>query len=55
MAIKLIKNIAANTKSANKVMREIEILRRLSQLEYNPFTFKLLDIITPDIPETEIK
>ena len=47
VAIKQIKNIFRNYYECRKVMREISIMRRLSNMEDNLFTPKLIDIVVP--------
>ena len=47
VAIKQIKNIFRNYYECRKVMREISILRRLSDMDDNLFTPKLIDIVVP--------
>ena len=47
VAIKLIKDIAKSTYGARKILREIVLLRKLSECPNNIFTVKLLDIILP--------
>ena len=47
VAIKLMKDIGKSSYSLRKLLREIIILRKLSEIENNIFTTKLLDIITP--------
>jgi CDC-like kinase len=47
VAIKLIKNIFRCTYAARLLLREIFILRKLTEMEENIFTVKLLDIILP--------
>jgi len=47
VAIKLIKNIFRCVYSARLVLREIFILRKLSEMEENIFTVKLVDVIYP--------
>ena len=42
----MIKEVAKNEHSARNVLREIYLLRKLSEIENNIFTSKLLDIIT---------
>jgi len=43
----MIKDIDKSTYSLRKLLREIIILRKLSEIENNIFTIKLLDIIIP--------
>jgi mitogen-activated protein kinase 1/3 len=52
VAIKLIKDINKSSYSLRKLLREIIILRKLSEIENNIFTIKLLDIIIPDFDFT---
>lgn len=47
VAIKLIKEIDKSSYALRKLLREIIILRKLSEIENNIFTIKLLDIIIP--------
>jgi serine/threonine protein kinase len=47
VAIKYINGISKNSYSARKVLREVKIMRKLSQIKENVFTVKLLDIIIP--------
>lgn len=47
VAIKQIKNIFRNHYECRKVIREISILRQLSDMEDNLFTPKLIDIVIP--------
>ena len=47
VAIKLIKNINKNSYAARKVLREIILLRKLSEVKDNIFTVKLLDVFLP--------
>ena len=46
-AIKLLKEPFRNTQTALQTLREIKVLRKLSQVEDNIFTTKLVDIILP--------
>ena len=48
VAIKLIKNFNKTSYKCRQVLREIVILRKLSQSKENLFSPKLLDIILPD-------
>ena len=48
VAIKLMKNIFSDEYSARKTLREIKILRKLSQVPNNLFTTKLLELILPE-------
>lgn len=48
VAIKLIKNFNHSSYKCRQVLREILILRKLSQSDTNYFTTKLLDIILPE-------
>ena len=50
VAIKYIEDAFDSIYTAKRVYREIAILRRLSSMENNIFTCKLIDVI---IPETE--
>lgn len=47
VAIKQISNIFRNSYECRKVIREISILRQLSEMEDNLFTPKLVDIVIP--------
>lgn len=47
VAIKLIEDIFKNQYSCKKVLREINILRKLSKMPGNVFTTKLYDIMLP--------
>ena len=47
VAIKLIEDIFSDTDVARCVIREINILRKLSKMEGNIFTIKLIDVIVP--------
>ena len=47
VAIKMIKEIDKSTYALRKLLREIIILRKLSEIENNIFTIKLLDVIIP--------
>lgn len=47
MAIKQIGDAFDHQYSARKVLREIQILRKLTFMRNNVFTTKLFDIITP--------
>ena len=47
VAIKLIKNCFRSVYSSRKVLREILILHKLSDIKDNNFTTKLIDIILP--------
>lgn len=47
VAIKQISNIFRNSYETRKVIREISILRQLSEMEDNLFTPKLVDIVIP--------
>lgn len=48
VAIKYIADAFENIHSVKRVYREIAILRRLSNMEDNIFTIKLLDVIIPE-------
>ena len=57
VAIKLIKDISKSTYGARKILREIVLLKKLSECPNNIFTVKLLDIILPpnfDIDSVEL-
>ena len=45
--IKYIKNVFDDIKETKQVYREIAILRRLSSMDNNIFTIKLLDVVLP--------
>ena len=47
VAIKLITKINKTSYTARKVLREITILRKLSESSNNLYTIKLLDVILP--------
>ena len=47
MAIKMIQNIFSDIYQCKKVLREIEIMRKLTKMKENIFTTKLVDIIIP--------
>ena len=47
VAIKLIDNIFKSEYDSKKIVREVQIMRQLTQMEGNQFTTKLYDIITP--------
>lgn len=53
MAIKYIEDAFDSIHSAKRVYREIAILRRLSAMENNIFTAKLLDVIIPEVEGRE--
>ena len=53
VAIKLIKNVSKSVYSARKVLREIVLLRKLSECPNNMFTVKLIEIIFPKDWEQE--
>ena len=48
MAIKYIEDAFEDMHSVKRVYREIAILRRLSQMDDNIFTIKLVDVIIPE-------
>lgn len=54
-AIKLIRNVFSSKYHCKKVLREIGILRRLSQLSANVYTSKLYDIIIPASQQSELE
>jgi mitogen-activated protein kinase 1/3 len=54
VAIKLIKNILRTEYETKKIVREIQILRHLSQMKNNHFTTKILDIISPNSTSLQI-
>ena len=47
VAIKLIGDVSKTTYGARKILREIVLLRKLSECPNNIFTVKLLDIVLP--------
>lgn len=47
VAIKLIRNVFRNSYESRKVLREIMILRQLTEMQDNVFTPRLLDILIP--------
>jgi len=53
VAIKYIQDAFDNIHSCKRVFREIAILRRLTQMENNIFTVKLLDVIIPEENESQ--
>ena len=53
VAIKYIADAFDNIHSIKRVYREIAILRRLTQMEDNIFTVKLIDVIIPKIMEDD--
>ena len=53
MAIKYIEDAFDSIHSAKRVYREIAILRRLSAMEDNIFTVKLIDVIIPEVEGRE--
>jgi serine/threonine protein kinase len=54
VAIKLIKNLQNSVYNAKKVLREIELLSKLSELSENIFTVKLLEVILPACVDQDI-
>lgn len=48
VAIKLIENIDSSSYTTRKVLREVKLLKKLSEIENNIFTTLLLDIIAPE-------
>lgn len=54
-AVKHIKNVFKNGYLAKTVLREICILRKLTELKENNFTVKLLDVIFPVDSSSELK
>lgn len=48
VAIKLINNVDRNEYETKKVLREIQILRKFTQMKNNRFSVLLYDIIIPD-------
>jgi serine/threonine protein kinase len=55
VAIKLMKDVSKSSYSLRKLLREIIILRKLSEIENNIFTTKLLDIIIPNSSYNDLK
>ena len=55
VAIKLMKDVSKSSYSLRKLLREIIILRKLSEIENNIFTTKLLDIIIPNSSNNDLK
>ena len=53
VAIKLIKDAFENYYTALQVFREVKLLRKLTQLQNNAFTTKLIDIIIPGCEVTK--
>lgn len=51
VAIKLISDLFKNSYDSKKIVREVQILRQLTQMPGNEFTTKIFDIITP--PESK--
>ena len=49
VAIKLMKNCFSDAYDAKKRISEIEIMRKLSNIEGNCFTTHIFDIIVPDM------
>lgn len=47
VAIKYVKNIYENEYDCVKILREVQILRKLSAIPYNNFTTKLIDLFHP--------
>ena len=47
VAIKLIKNINTSSYMLRKILREITLLRKLTQIEANSFTTQILEVIIP--------
>ena len=48
VAIKCIENFSESSYLSRQVLREIILLRKLSQIKENAFTTKLVDIILPE-------
>ena len=48
VAIKLINNVNKNEYETKKVLREIQILRKFTQMKNNHYAVKLYDIIIPN-------
>lgn len=55
VAIKLMKDVNKSSYSLRKLLREIIILRKLSEIENNIFTTKLLDIIIPQSSSNDLR
>ena len=55
VAIKLITDVSKTPYGARKVLREIVLLRKLSECPNNIFTVKLLDVIIPPSKEEVIE
>lgn len=55
VAIKLMRDVSKSSYSLRKLLREIIILRKLSEIENNIFTTKLLDIIIPNSSNNDLK
>lgn len=53
MAIKYIEDAFDSIHSAKRVYREIAILRRLSAMEDNIFTVKIVDVVIPEVEDRE--
>ena len=55
VAIKLITDVSKTVYGARKVLREIVLLRKLSECPNNIFTVKLLDIVIPPMKDDGIE
>ena len=55
VAIKLITDVSKTPYGARKVLREIVLLRKLSECPNNIFTVKLLDIVLPPLKSDGIE
>lgn len=53
VAIKCINDNFDNPYACRKLLREIKIMRKLSQIENNIFTPRLIDVIIPTQPALE--
>lgn len=53
VAIKLVKDIQSSEYMARKVLRELIILRKFSQIETNVFTSKVMQVILPNDVEID--
>lgn len=53
VAIKLVEGIQSSEYMARKVLRELIILRKFSQIETNVFTSKVMQVILPNDIEIE--
>lgn len=55
VAIKLITDISLSVYSMRKLVREVIILRKLSEMEENIFSTKLLDVIIPCVSGDDLQ